>query len=200
MYVPMQSHPSWNMRPCNCGSQSYQGFQQAYYGQPMAHPSYGATNYYPQVPSGQNFSETEQRQLSARDQGRRPYVIDIEDAAERNRNFRTAIWTGEHLQVTLMSINVGEDIGLEVHPTTDQFIRIEEGEGIVEMGPTDTNLYFRRNIEDNDAIMIPAGMWHNITNTGDERLKLYSIYAPPEHPFGTIHRTKQEAMAAENMH
>jgi mannose-6-phosphate isomerase-like protein (cupin superfamily) len=96
-----------------------------------------------------------------------------------------------------MSINVGEDIGLEVHPTVDQFLRIEEGQGIVQMGDTKDNLYFERRVYDDDAIMVPAGKWHNIINTGNKPLKLYSIYAPPEHPFGTVHETKADAMAAE---
>lgn len=124
------------------------------------------------------------------DQGKKPFVIDIEDAAERNNTFRTAIWTGEHLQVTLMSIKPGENVGLEVHPNTDQFLRIEEGRGLVEMGKSKNALNYRRNVDEDDAIMVPAGTWHNLTNTGRKNLKLYSIYAPPEHPFGTVHQTK----------
>lgn len=138
------------------------------------------------------LEEYEQRQQHVRDQGKKPFVINIEKAAKRNRTFRTAIWTGKHLQVTLMSINVSEDIGLEVHPNTDQFLRIEEGKGLVQMGDRKNNLYFRRRVSEDDAIMVPAGMWHNVTNTGNEPLKLYSIYAPPEHPFGTVHRTKAD--------
>lgn len=132
------------------------------------------------------------------DQGKKPFVIDIEEAAERNNTFRTAIWTGQYLQVTLMSINIGEDVGLEVHPNHDQFLRIEEGEGLVQMGNSRDQLTFSRRVSEDSAIMVPAGMWHNITNTGHKPLKLYSIYAPPEHPFGTVHRTKEEAMLAES--
>jgi len=131
------------------------------------------------------------------DQGPNPYVLDIEKATERNNNFRIAIWTGQHLQVTLMSIPVREDIGVEIHPDVDQFLRIEEGEGLVQMGKTRDRLDFQRRVEDGSAIMIPAGTWHNLTNIGDEPLKLYSIYTPPEHPHGTVHRTKADAMAAE---
>lgn len=134
------------------------------------------------------------------DYGKQPFVVDIEDAAEQNNTFRTALWTGDHLQVTLMSINVGEDIGLEVHPSTDQFLRIEEGRGVVQMGNAEDNLTFRQNIREDDAIMVPAGTWHNLTNTGNEPLKLYTIYAPPEHPSGTIHITKADATAAEGHH
>lgn len=131
------------------------------------------------------------------DYGFRPYVTNINEAAKQNNTFRTAIWTGKHLQVTLMCIDVGGDIGLEMHPNVDQFLRIEQGQGLVRMGNTKDNLPFQRNVFDDSAILIPAGTWHNLTNTGNVPLKLYSIYAPPNHPFGTVHRTKAEAMAAE---
>ena len=138
--------------------------------------------------------------ISLKDYGKAPLVVNINEAAKQNHTFRTAIWTGSHLQVTLMSINVGEDIGLEIHPTVDQFLRIEEGQGIVQMGDTKENLYFEERVYDDDAIMIPAGKWHNVINTGNRPLKLYSIYAPPEHPFGTVHETKANALAAEEHH
>ena len=96
-----------------------------------------------------------------------------------------------------MNINVGEDIGLEIHPNVDQFLRVEQGQGIVQMGKSKDNLSFERNVSDDSAIMIPAGTWHNVINTGTIPLKLYSIYAPPNHPFGTVHVTKADAMAAE---
>lgn len=131
------------------------------------------------------------------DHGGQPYVVDIEKATKQNNTYRTAIWTGEHLQVTVMSINVGDDIGLEVHPNTDQFIRIEEGQGLVQMGKTKDRLDFQANATDGYAVMVPAGMWHNITNTGKKPLKVYAIYAPPEHPFGTVEATKAVAMANE---
>lgn len=128
------------------------------------------------------------------DYGLNPYVFDIEKATKENTNFRTTLWTGDYLQLTLMSIDLGEDIGLEIHYDVDQFIRIEEGRGIVRMGDSKNNLYFERRIEDDFAILIPAGMWHNIINTGNKPLKLYSIYAPPEHIPGTIHRDKSDAI------
>ncbi|RIW34679.1 cupin domain-containing protein [Bacillus salacetis] len=131
------------------------------------------------------------------DNGGKPYVVDIEKATTENDTYRTALWTGEHMQVTLMSIDVGDDIGLEVHPETDQFIRIEEGQGLVQMGATQNNLTFQEQAFADYAVMIPAGTWHNITNTGSTPMKVYAIYAPPEHPFGTIHETKADAMAAE---
>ena len=99
-----------------------------------------------------------------------------------------------------MSLNVGEDIGLEMHPDVDQFIRVEQGQGIVQMGKSRDNLTIERHVYDDSAIMLPAGTWHNLTNTGTIPLKLYSIYAPPNHPFGTVHTTKADALAAEEGH
>lgn len=128
-----------------------------------------------------------------RDFGPEPFVVNIDKATKQNRNFRLALWTGNKLQVTLMCIKPGEDIGLETHPNVDQFIRIEEGRGIVKIGDTKYNLDFQERIYNDYAIMIPAGKWHNIINTGNRPLKLYSIYAPPEHPRGTIDRIKGNA-------
>ncbi|WP_269409892.1 cupin domain-containing protein [Lentibacillus daqui] len=153
--------------------------------------------YTPEVPKQEHDAMNNNNRV-VRDHGKQPFVVDIEKAAEQNRTFRTALWTGEHLQVTLMSIRVGEDIGLEVHPSTDQFLRIEEGKGIVQMGDSKNNLTFRQNVQEDSAIFVPAGTWHNVTNTGNVPLKLYSIYAPPEHPFGTVHVTKKDAIAAEH--
>lgn len=135
--------------------------------------------------------------IELKDYGPQPFVIDINKAAKQNNNFRTALWTGRHLQVTLMSINVGDDIGLEIHPNVDQFIRIEEGQGLVKMGRNKNNLTFQQKVYDDFAIMIPAGTWHNVINTGDKPLKVYSIYAPPQHPRNTVHVTKSDAEAAE---
>lgn len=134
------------------------------------------------------------------DYGQNPFVVNINEASKHNNAFRTALWTGKYLQVTLMSINVGEDIGLEMHSDVDQFLRLEQGQGIVRMGNSPDNLNFERRVFDDSAIMIPAGTWHNLINTGNTPLKLYSIYAPPNHPFGTVHVTKEEAMAAEEAH
>jgi mannose-6-phosphate isomerase-like protein (cupin superfamily) len=128
-----------------------------------------------------------------KDYGPEPFVVNIEDATKQNNNFRIALWTGCHLQLTLMNIRVGEDIGLEMHPDVDQFIRIEEGQGIVKMGDNKDRLDFQRNVYDDYAIVIPAGKWHNLINTGCNPLKLYSIYAPPNHPYGTVHETKEDA-------
>ncbi|AND83677.1 cupin domain-containing protein [Clostridium tyrobutyricum] len=134
------------------------------------------------------------------DYGPQPFVVDIDKATKQNNNFRTALWTGSHLQLTLMSINPGDDIGLEMHPNVDQFIRVEEGNGIVRMGNSRNNLDFEEKVEDDFAIIIPAGKWHNVINTGNKPLKVYSIYAPPNHPHSTVHVTKEDAEAAEDGH
>ncbi|HBE77929.1 MAG TPA: cupin domain-containing protein [Firmicutes bacterium] len=128
--------------------------------------------------------------IELRDYGPEPFVVNINEATKQNNNYRTALWTGRNLQLTLMSINVGEDIGLEVHPHLDQFIRIEEGQGLVQMGDRKNCLDFQRNVHDDFAVIIPAGTWHNIINTGNKPIKLYSIYAPPQHPFGTVQVVK----------
>ncbi|MBM7620339.1 mannose-6-phosphate isomerase-like protein (cupin superfamily) [Bacillus tianshenii] len=137
------------------------------------------------------------RRIQLKDNGPNPYVVNINEATIQNNTYRTALWTGTHLQLTLMSLNPGEDIGLEMHPDVDQFLRIEQGQGIVQMGKSKDNFTFERDVYDDYAIIIPAGTWHNLTNTGNTPLKLYSIYAPPNHPFGTVHTTKADAMAAE---
>lgn len=152
-------------------------------------PFYHYSDYYHPNLMPQNRQNT----FDLKDYGKQPYVININQATKQNNNYRTAIWTGEHLQVTLMSINVGDDIGLEVHPNVDQFLRIEQGQGIVEMGKTKDNLTFVQYVSDDDAIMVPAGTWHNVKNTGNCPLKLYSIYGPPDHPFGTVEQIKKKS-------
>ncbi len=133
------------------------------------------------------------------DFGPNPYVVDIEELTLNNTTFRTAAWTGSNLQMTLMAIEPGDDIGLEVHEDHDQFLRIEQGTARVEMGPKSDELVATE-AEDDYAIFVPAGTWHNIINTGDKPLKLYSIYAPAEHEHGTVHATKAIADAAEHDH
>jgi mannose-6-phosphate isomerase-like protein (cupin superfamily) len=127
------------------------------------------------------------------DHGGRPFALDIEKATTGNETFRTTIWTGEHLQTTLMSIAVGDDIGLEVHPDNDQFLRLEQGRGRCRMGPAEDDLPFDEEVSDDWAVFVPAGTWHNITNIGDEPMRLYAIYGPADHVRGTVHRTKQDA-------
>ena len=112
-----------------------------------------------------------------KDHGPKPFVVDIEKLTKDNTNYRTVIWTGKYMQMTVMAIPPGEDIGLEIHKDHDQFIRIEEGKGIVQMGDAEDNLTFQEKVEDDFAIIIPAGKWHNMVNTGKQPLKLYSIYS-----------------------
>jgi mannose-6-phosphate isomerase-like protein (cupin superfamily) len=126
------------------------------------------------------------------------WVEDIERATLENENFRTVLHTGERVQLTVMRLQPGEDIGRERHPDTDQFLRIESGTGRVEFGRSEDAVEESHDVGDDWAIVVPAGVWHNVVNTGDGDLKLYSLYAPPEHPDGTVHRTKAEAMAAEH--
>ncbi len=139
-------------------------------------------------------------EIVLKDYGKAPIVLDIEAYTEGNDNFRTALWTGSNLQVTLMSIPVGGDIGLELHSDIDQFLRIEQGEGRVMMGNTQDKLDFVQEVKADHAIFIPAGKWHNLVNTGNTAIKLYSIYAPIEHPHGTVHKTQTEAIEAEHHH
>ena len=126
------------------------------------------------------------------DYGKQPWIVDIEQATLENSHFRVARWTGSTLQMTLMSLKPGEEIGLEVHHGMDQFIRIEKGKGRVVMGLDPETLNFDKEVSDDWAIFIPGGYWHNVINTGRGELKLYSIYGPPEHPAGTLHATPED--------
>ncbi|HEU5248400.1 MAG TPA: cupin domain-containing protein [Thermoanaerobaculia bacterium] len=119
------------------------------------------------------------------------FVNDIEDMTEQNSDFRRVLYTGKQLQLVLMAIEPGEDIGEEVHPDRDQFFRIEDGKGEVWIDGMGTK------IESDSAVLVPAGARHNIRNTGREPLKLYTLYAPPEHADGTVHATKADAMASK---
>lgn len=130
------------------------------------------------------------------DYGPEPYTVNINQMAKRNPYFRTTLWTGRHLQVTLMCIPAGSDIGLEQHHV-DQYIRVEEGCGIAMMGTTRDTLDFKQSVLENSVIFVPAGYWHNILNCSNRPLKVSSLYAPPEHPRETVHKTKEIAEAAE---
>ena len=132
------------------------------------------------------------------DFGPEPFATNIARATQQNRLFRRALWTGNHLQLTLMCIPVGGEVGLEVHSDTDQFIRVECGQGMVEIGKCKEHLESQQCLCPDDVALIPAGFWHNIVNIGRCPLKLYSIYAPPHHPHGTIHTTKADADASHD--
>lgn len=123
------------------------------------------------------------------------FVGNIEELTLSNNNFRQVIYTGQHAQLVVMSLAPSEDIGMEVHPTTDQFLRIEKGEGKVIMNGEE------HSIKDGSAIVVPAGTEHNVVNTSSENpLKLYTIYSPSHHKDGTIHKTKEDASADTEDH
>lgn len=134
------------------------------------------------------------------DYGARPLIVDMKGMVTANNCFRRALWTGKHLQVTLMSIPVRLEIGPEVHPHLDQLLVIEEGCARVEMGQDPQTLHCQQTVGGGYAVLVPAGSWHNVVNVGSVPLRLFSVYAPPQHPFGTVHRTKAEADAAEGEH
>lgn len=131
------------------------------------------------------------------DYGPNPLVVNIRCLAEQTPYFRTALWTGRYMQITLMCIPPRGEIGLEMHPDVDQLLRVEAGYGLVMMGDGPETLGYRQAVDAGYGIVIPAGTWHNLVNTGCDPLKLVSVYAPPQHPLGTVHKTKADADAWE---
>ncbi|HKI86689.1 MAG TPA: cupin domain-containing protein [Thermoanaerobaculia bacterium] len=121
----------------------------------------------------------------------RGFVADIEEMTEHNKDFRRVLYTGKNLQLVLMTVEPGEDIGEEVHQGHDQFLRVEDGKGEAWIDGNMTK------IEKDFAVIVPAGAKHNIKNTGHKPLKLYTLYGPPEHADGIVHTTKAEAMGSE---
>lgn len=119
------------------------------------------------------------------------FVDDIEDLTESNKDFRRVLYTGKHLQLVLMSLKPGEEIGEEVHDTHDQFFRFEKGKGQVVIDGVTTK------VKADFGVIVPAGARHNVINTGDKPLKLYTLYSPPEHRDGVVRATKAEADASE---
>ena len=120
---------------------------------------------------------------------KRGFCDDIEELTEENEDFRRVLYTGKHLQLVLMTLQPGEEIGEEVHDDRDQFFRIEEGEGVIDIDGKENE------VEDDIAVIVPAGARHNVRNTGDEPLRLYTLYGPPEHKDGVVQSTKAEADA-----
>jgi mannose-6-phosphate isomerase-like protein (cupin superfamily) len=121
------------------------------------------------------------------------YVGSIEKQTLENSYFRQVLYTGKHAQLVVMCLKPGEDIGDEVHPNVDQFFRIEKGEARFVLDEKR-----ERRAQDGDAVVVPAGTFHNVINTSKTApLKLYTLYSPPNHPDGTVHKTKAEAEAAE---
>ena len=120
------------------------------------------------------------------------YTANIEDVSKANNNFRQVLYTGAHLQLVVMSLQPGEEIGIETHPSTDQFFRVEEGTLKFVVNGEETM------VEEDGIFVVPGGSEHNVINVGREVAKMYTIYAPPNHPDGTIHATKADAVAAEH--
>ena len=135
--------------------------------------------------------------MTIKDIGPQPQSFDLEKATLENTNYRTVAWSGKYLQLTLMSIPAGEDIGLEAHPETDQFLRLDGGRGREQMGSSKDQLDFDREVEDGWAIFVPAGTWHNITNIGDKPMQLYAVYAPVHHAAGKMQATAADAKRDE---
>jgi mannose-6-phosphate isomerase-like protein (cupin superfamily) len=124
------------------------------------------------------------------------FVGDIEKLTEKNKNFRKVLYTGKFAQLVVMCLEPGEEIGNEVHDTVDQFFRIEEGKAKFIFGGGE-----EQRVKAGDAVIVPAGTFHNVINASSkERLRLYTVYSPPNHPDGTIHKTKEDAEAAEAAH
>jgi mannose-6-phosphate isomerase-like protein (cupin superfamily) len=117
------------------------------------------------------------------------FCDDIEKLTEENQDFRRVLYTGKNLQLVLMTLQPGEEIGEEVHEDRDQFFRIEEGSGVIDIDGVENP------VQDDIAVIVPAGARHNVRNTGDEPLQLYTIYGPPEHKDGIVQSTKAEADA-----
>jgi mannose-6-phosphate isomerase-like protein (cupin superfamily) len=128
------------------------------------------------------------------------WVGNIEEATTGNTYFRKVLFTGERMQLVVMTLRPGEEIGLEMHDHVDQFIRVESGRATVTTGPSKDDIAETHHVEDDWAVIIPGGTWHNVVNEGDQDLQLYSIYTPPEHADGTVHATKADADAAEAEH
>jgi mannose-6-phosphate isomerase-like protein (cupin superfamily) len=127
------------------------------------------------------------------DLGPAPHAFDLESETINNPNYRSVRWSGSYLQLTLMSIPPGSDIGLEMHADTDQFLRLDGGRGRIQMGPQKDELTFDQEVSDGWCVLVPAGTWHNISNIGQAPMQLYTIYAPAHHKAGTTHATADAA-------
>jgi mannose-6-phosphate isomerase-like protein (cupin superfamily) len=141
----------------------------------------------------QNDHEQKEHHMTIKDIGPAPQSFNLEEETVENSNYRTVAWSGKYLQVTLMSIPEGGDVGLELHPETDQFLRLDAGRGRVQMGVARDDLTFDQEVSDGWCVLVPAGTWHNVTNIGGEPMQLYAIYAPAHHKPGKVHATATDA-------
>lgn len=112
---------------------------------------------------------------------REPFLTDLSEEVCNNNEFRKILWTGKHMQLTVMNIEPKKSIGLEIHPQNDHMLYIEDGIGHVLMGYQKENLVYRRQVKKGDAVLIPAGVWHNLINFSLKPVKLFVVYAPPNH-------------------
>lgn len=140
----------------------------------------------------------EATEKNAKDKGKQPWVLNIEKDTIANDNYRKVMWTGRYMQMVFMSLKPGEKIDLELHNDNDQFIRIEQGEARIRMGKSKENLSFDEKVSDDWALFIPAGYWHQFINIGEKDLKLYSIYAPPVHSAGLVHKNYDDTESHEH--
>jgi mannose-6-phosphate isomerase-like protein (cupin superfamily) len=132
------------------------------------------------------------------DIGPQPQSFNIELATKENTSYRSVAWSGRYLQVTLMSIPAGGNIGLEAHPETDQFLRLDAGSGRVQMGAAKDKLTFENDVSNGWCVLVPAGTWHNITNTGATPMQVYTVYAPVHHAADKVQATAAVANADKN--
>ena len=132
------------------------------------------------------------------DRGNAPSIFNLDAITGENENYRTALWTGEGMQITVMSIPTGSGIRNENHDNIDQLLKIVSGTGEVTMKKGDGRSHLTTPVKEGDAIMIPRGTWHSLKNTGRSPMKLYSVYAPKNHPYGTVHKTESDADGAEH--
>ena len=135
---------------------------------------------------------------TAKENNNNQYVMNADRMSMQNADFRNTIWTGCYSQMTLMCIPVCSDIGLEIHEDTDQIIRIEQGFGMVQMGECRDDMDYQRRVCRGDIIFVPSGMWHNVVNIGRIPMRVSTVYAPPHHPAGTVHKTKKDAQMEYN--
>lgn len=125
------------------------------------------------------------------DTGKTPFIQNMIEMAKQNTNYREAIWTGEEMQVTLMSIPAGHgDIGMEIHPTHDQLLFLAAGTGTVQMGDHEDHITIKKTVKAGDTVIVPKNIWHNITNSGDAPMQVISVYAPVQHPAGIVQEHK----------
>lgn len=124
------------------------------------------------------------------------YKTNIEKETLKNRFFRKVLWTGKYSQLVVMSLLPSEEIGNEIHPNVDQFFRIERGKVKVVINNGEEEF----EVGEDEVFIVPAGTWHNVINISQQEVKLYTIYSPPNHPAGTIHKTKKEAEEYEKKH